>query len=192
MGECGMGSHTDFTGRADGPPREWSKYLTTDHAQMRFGLDDRPITEPLARRAVEDGETEPNKAVDDGTGWRFRLSLDGCDIVVAAVEERFAHRQSDDHDAVILTAFVDVCDATDAFASDVWEFDDVHRAAALQYLGGDRSLPSDFRPQNVHVDGVILIRGHCAVFTHGHDAAVCSKCGVVATDKDTFRRERCE
>lgn len=188
-----MSSHTPTTDPPDAPPsREWAAYLTTDHATMRFELSDRPVTEALARRAVENGTVEPNLAVEKDAGWRFRLPVDGCEIVVAAVEERYAHRQSEDHDAVVLTAYVDVCDATEAFGSDVWGFDDVHRAAALQYLGGDRALPGDLSVREVHVDGRVLVKGHTVVFTHGHDTAVCSKCGVKASGKGRFGRVSCE
>jgi len=193
MGDCGMASHTPTTDPPnDSPPREWGAYLTTNHATMRFELCDRPVTKALARRAVENGTPEPNDAVDADAAWRFRLPVDGCDIVVAAVEEQYAHRQSEAHDAVILTAYVDVRDATEAFGSDTWEFDDVHRAAALQYLGGDRLLPDDLSVREVHVDGRLLVKGHTVVFTHGHDTAVCSKCGVKASGKGRFGREPCQ
>lgn len=186
-----MATHTEYSGNTQ-PPRELADYLITEHCHMRIGLDDRPIRKELVKRAIRDGRLEANLVEDpESDAWRFRLDVEGCEVVVAAVTERHAHRQSERHEAVILTAYVDVCSADTAFKSDVWSFDDVHRAAALQYLGGDRELPSELPPNEIHIPSRILVGGHRVIFKHGKDTAHCPDCGRVSESKYTFQDARC-
>lgn len=168
-------------------PRSLDAYHEVEHVADRFACDRRPIDRDRAVDAVEHGDVEANPIARDGRAWRFRHRVDGCDVVVGCADATEYFR-----DFVVLTAYVDVVDATAAWRSDTWSNDDVSTAALLQYLGGDRDVEaSGYHPKSIHVTDPVDYHGHRVINKTGYSLAVCVDCGFEAADQDRFERRTC-
>lgn len=168
-------------------PRTIDAYHEPPHVRERFGCPDRPISRGLAADAIEHGSVEANPIARDGRAWRYRLHIDGCDVVVGCADAREPYR-----DFVVLTAYVDVVDARAAWSSAAWSPEDVNVAALLQYLKGDVPVAeSGLYPKRIHVDTPVDYHGHRLINKNGYNLAVCVDCGHESNDGDDYNRRSC-
>jgi len=168
-------------------PRTLAAYHEPGHVGDRFECPRRPIDRDRAARAVERGDVETNPVVRDGRAWRYRLRIDGCDVVVAAADATEPYR-----DFVLLTAYVDVVDGTDAWKADRWSTDEWHTAALLQYLKSDvRVQDAGISPKNIDATKPVEYGGHRLIHKRGYTVPVCVDCGFETTSGDRYKRNGC-
>lgn len=168
-------------------PRTFDAYHEPNHVADRFECDRRPIERAYAGAAIATGDVEGNPIERDGRSWRFRLRMDGCDVVVGCADAREYFR-----DFVVLTAYVDVVDARAAWSSSAWSTEDVNTAALLQYLKGDVPVAdSGLHPKRIHVTDPVDYGGHRVINKNGYSVPVCVDCGLETTDGDRYKRRSC-
>lgn len=171
------------------PPREYHRYDKTPHVRHRLACDRRPITNDRARSAVACGQVEENPVAPDANEWRFRHRVEGCEVVVVCggeqpEEGRHGHR--------IVTAFVDVVNATEAFVGTEWKTEEVHIAAFLQCLNaGFNDAVDGFHGRRVDVYDPIEYGGHLLVWNEGHTEPFCLKCRHTTVDGDEWKGRPC-
>lgn len=172
-------------------PRRFRDYDVVRHAEARFECDRRPITKARAKVAVAEGRLEDNPIPDaDGDEWRFRYPIDGLEVVVVCGgpmphKNRYGNR--------IVTAFVDVVDATKAWVGTEWSKTDVHVAAALQYLnaGYHDADVGGIHPKQIDVYEPFEYGGHLLSWNTGHDDPFCHACRHESIDGDEWKRRPC-
>jgi len=168
-------------------PRTIDAYHEPNHVRERFECPRRPIDRGLAARAVEEGDVEGNPIARDGRTWRYRLRVDGCDVVVGAADAREPYR-----DFVVLTAYVDVVDGLVAWQADSWSTADWHTAALLQYLKSDVHVQdAGINPKQIDVTDPVDYGGHRVINKKGYSVPVCCKCGLESTAGDDYKRSKC-
>lgn len=171
-------------------PRMWHEYDVVDHAADRFECDRRPITRSRAKRAIAEGSIEDNPAAPDANEWRFRHRIDGLDVVVVCggaqpTENRYGNR--------IVTAFVDVVEASQAWVGTEWSKGDVHVAAMLQFLnaGYHDADVGGFNPYRIDVYEPVEYGGHILSWNEGHSEPFCHACRHETIDGDEWKRRTC-
>lgn len=168
-------------------PRTFDAYFEPEHVGKRFECDRRPIERAYAGAAIKAGDVEGNPIDRDGRAWRFRLRLAGCDVVVGCADAQEYYR-----DFVVLTAYVDVVDAREAWSSGPWSNEDVYVAGMLQYLKSDVHVTeSGLRPEVIDVTEPVEYDGHRLIFKNGYSTPVCVDCGRKSTAGDDYKRSSC-
>lgn len=168
-------------------PRSLHGYVRPDHVRERFADPRRPITRGLAEDAVREGVVEGNPIDRSTDAWRFRLRVEGCDVVVGCAEAREPHR-----DYVALTAYVDVADARAAWSSNAWSKKELNTAALLQYLKGDKRVAdAGLHPKRIHVTDPVGYHGHRLINKNGYSMAVCVDCKHESEHGDHYKRRPC-
>lgn len=181
-----MATAQDTTGSLpSAPTREFGEYDPSGHFRDRMSCDRRPINTSLARVAVGQGTVEENPVDRDTPKWRFRHRIDGCDVVVGAAECREEAGKN-----ILLTAYVDVADARVAQMSSTWSKADVHTAAMLQYLGGDKHV-GHLPPVDVDVTDPVHYHGHLLIWKDGYDEPFCLSCKDTSDDGGLWDRRYC-
>jgi len=170
-------------------PRDWHAYSVQGHAEARFDDDRRPISRSHARQAVIAGDVEDNPKAPDANEWRFRHRVDGCDVVVVCGGEQPAQGR---YGYRIVTAFVDVVDAREAWVSGIWSEDELQVAVMLQCLNAGFAKAVDgWHGKRVDVYDPIEYHGHLLVWNSGHDDPFCLRCRHESVDGDDWDRRRC-
>lgn len=182
-----MATTGSTSGYGPEPPRDMAFYEPTDHFHDRVECDRRPVELAHAAAAVEAGRIEDNPVDRDVVEWRFRQELDGIDVVVPAGRPKHGGRGFR-----IFTCYADLADARVAIRSNMWSRDDVHVAALLQYLNGERDTRNaGLHANRIHVTETVPYHGHRIINKDGYSLAVCVDCKHETNDGQDYRELSC-